>query len=304
MGAGDRVKTLERPSRVPWICHGTPVGLQTEETKDLKLACLEIEAIHAPRPLAAWQGTNGRSGRLVNNSFAPAETSIPLETLQAFGLAGKVQQEHQRQRWLSALPEEQDPLPELELGRQVQAYLADLGLQGQTVVQQWMEQEGLGQAELALRARRHQLWLQVCEQQVGNKLASYFLQRKSNLDEVIYTMLPVAELDLCSEFYMQLKEGEISFQSLLQQLPPQPELGPRGQQGPIALAELPDGLAQLLRVSQPGQLWPPKPFQKGWILVRLDQSRPAVLDQQLRRRLLLELGQQLLNLDAALPKAQ
>jgi hypothetical protein len=245
MGAGDRVQTLERASRVPWICQGTPVGLQTEETKDLKLACLEIEAIHARRPLAAWQPEHGRSGRLVNNSFAAAATSIPLETLQAFGLAGKVQQEHQRQRWLSALPEEQDPLPELELGRQVQAYLADLGLQGQTVVQQWMEQEGLGQAELALRARRHQLWLQVCEQQVGNKLASYFLQRKSNLDEVIYTMLPVAELDLCSEFYMQLKEGEISFQSLLQQLPPQPELGPRGQQGPIALAELPDGLVSV-----------------------------------------------------------
>jgi len=240
----------------------------------------------------------------MNKPSPSAASSIPLETLQAFGLAGKVQQELQRQRWLSALPEAPDPLSELELGRQVQAYLADLGLQGQTVVQQWMEQEGLGQAELALRARRHQLWLQVCEQQVGNKLASYFLQRKSNLDEVVYTILPVAELDLCSELHMQLKEGEISFQSLLQELPPQPELGPRGQQGPIALADLPDGLAQLLRVSQPGQLWPPKPFQKGWILVRLDQSRPAVLDQRLRRRLLLELGQQLLNSDTALAKAE
>jgi hypothetical protein len=103
---------------------------------------------------------------------------------------------------------------------------------------------------------------------------------------------------------MQLKEGEISFESLLQQLPPQPELGPRGQQGPVALAELPEGLAQLLRVSQPGQLWPPKPIQNGWILVRLDQSRPAVLDQRLRRRLLLELGQQLLIPDSALPTAE
>ena len=240
----------------------------------------------------------------MNKPPPSAATSIPLETLQAFGLVGKVQQELQRQLWLSALPEARDPVPEAELGQLVQAYLADMGLQGQSVVQQWMEQEGLGQAELALRARRHQLWLQVCEQQVGKKLASYFLQRKSNLDEVIYTILPMAELDLCSELHMQLKEGEISFESLLQQLPPQPELGPRGQQGPVALAELPEGLAQLLRVSQPGQLWPPKPIQNGWILVRLDQSRPAVLDQRLRRRLLLELGQQLLIPDSALPTAE
>lgn len=71
----------------------------------------------------------------------------------------------------------------------------------------------------------------------------------------------------------------------------------------MALAELPEGLAQLLRVSQPGQLWPPKPIQQGWILVRLDQSQPAMLDQRLRRRLLLELGQQLLAQNVEVPEA-
>ena len=52
----------------------------------------------------------------MNQPSPSAATSIPLETLQAFGLAGKVQQEFQRQRWLSALPEARDPLPEAELG--------------------------------------------------------------------------------------------------------------------------------------------------------------------------------------------
>lgn len=225
----------------------------------------------------------------------PAGAAIPLDTLQALGLAGRVQLELRRQRWLAALPEAQQPLAEAELSLQVQAYLSDLGLSDQASVQHWMAQEGLNQAELALRARRHQLWLKVCEQQLGRKLASYFLQRKSALDEVVYTVLPVAEQDLCCELHLQLKEGETTFEELIQTLPPHPELGPRGQQGPVALSELPDGLAQLLRVSQPGQLWPPKPFQQGWIMVRLDESRPAVLDQPLRRRLLQELGYTLLD---------
>ena len=89
----------------------------------------------------------------MNKPPPSAATSIPLETLQAFGLAGKVQQELQRQRWLSALPEARDPVPEAELGQLVQAYLADMGLQGQSVVQQWMEQEGLGRGHGRVRCR-------------------------------------------------------------------------------------------------------------------------------------------------------
>jgi len=66
----------------------------------------------------------------MNKPSPSAATSIPLETLQAFGLAGKVQQELQRQRWLAALPEARDPVPEAELAQRVQAYLADPGASG------------------------------------------------------------------------------------------------------------------------------------------------------------------------------
>lgn len=226
---------------------------------------------------------------------SPPAAAVPLNTLQALGLAGRVQLELQRQRLLAALPAASEPVGKAELALQVQALLADLELSSSTAVQQWMRQEGLGEAELAIRARRHHLWLQVCEQHYGKQLASHFLKRKAELDQVTYTLLPVAEQELCSELYLQLKEGETSFEQLLQQLPPQPELGTRGRQGPVALSELPEGLAQLLRVSQPGQLWPPKPIQNGWVLLRLEESKPAVLDQRLKRRLLLELGQQLIN---------
>ena len=220
-----------------------------------------------------------------------------MELMQSLGLAGRVQLELKRQRWLDDVAGIEVAPTDPELSLEIQGYLADLGLDGPLAVHQWMSREGLSDAELAIRARRHQLWLKVCEQQYGKKLASYFLKRKSELDEVIYTVLPIAEQELCSELYMQVKEGETSFESLLQQLPPQPELGLRGQQGPVPLADLPEGLAQLLRVSQPGKLWPPKPIQQGWLLVRLEESRPAVLDKRLRRSLLLELGYQSLNQD-------
>lgn len=220
---------------------------------------------------------------------------LTVEVLQRLGLAGRIQLELKRERWIAASPELGPPSSEALLDQVIQDYLADLGLKGAAAIQQWMAYEGLSRAELVIRARRHHIWLQLCEQRCGKQLPSHFLKRKSELDEVIYTVLPVADQDLCSELYMQVKEGEISLEALLEQLPPAPELGPRGRHGPFPLAELPEGLAQLLRVIQPGQLLPPKPYQKGWLLVRLEQSRPAVLDQRLRRLLLLELGQKLLN---------
>jgi len=206
-------------------------------------------------------------------------------------MAQRLDWEQRRDRWLQGIPAPpEDQHPSL-----VQAYLADLELRTPAAVQAWMQREAVGEADLLVRALRHAQWLAVCERQCGPQIPSYFLKRKSQLDRVSYTILPLAEQELCSELYLQLREQETEFDTVLAQAPQHPKLGERGRFGPVALAELPEGLAQLLRVSQPGQLWPPKPINNGWVLVRLEESRPAVLDQALRRRLLLELGEGLLS---------
>lgn len=44
-----------------------------------------------------------------------------------------------------------------------------------------------------------------------------------------------------------------------------------------------------MRVSQPGQLWPPTRIEDWWVIVRLEKFMPAQLDEAMRRRLLEEL---------------
>ena len=216
---------------------------------------------------------------------------ITAEQLAGWGLAQRLEWERRRDQWLQAVP----PPPEEQHQQLVQAYLADLELRTPAAVQAWLQREAVGEADLLVRALRHAQWLAVCERHCGPQIPSYFLKRKSQLDRVSYTILPLAEQELCSELYLRLREQETDFATVLEEAPQHPELGERGRLGPVALAELPEGLAQLLRVSQPGQLWPPKPINGGWVLVRLEESRPAVLDQALRRRLLLELGEGLLS---------
>ena len=225
------------------------------------------------------------------NAPTPLALAITAEQLAGWGLAQRLEWERRRDQWLQAVP----PPPEEQHQQLVQAYLADLELRTPAAVQAWLQREAVGEADLLVRALRHAQWLAVCERHCGPQIPSYFLKRKSQLDRVSYTILPLAEQELCSELYLRLREQETDFATVLAEAPQHPELGERGRFGPVALADLPEGLAQLLRVSQPGQLWPPKPINGGWVLVRLEESRPAVLDQALRRRLLLELGEGLLS---------
>ena len=66
----------------------------------------------------------------------------------------------------------------------------------------------------------------------------------------------------------------------------------QGKQGPTPLGQLPEALSELLRVSKPGHIWPPRPAEGGWVLLRLDELQPAVFNQGYRRDLALELGDQ------------
>jgi hypothetical protein len=49
-------------------------------------------------------------------------------------------------------------------------------------------------------------------------------------------------------------------------------------------------LAELLRVSDPGQVWPPQRAEDGWVIVQLEELQPSVFNQALKREFALELG--------------
>ena len=49
---------------------------------------------------------------------------------------------------------------------------------------------------------------------------------------------------------------------------------------------LPDALAQILRVSTPGQVWPPREAEGGWVILQLEELQPAIFDKRLKQQLL------------------
>ncbi|MFM7228196.1 MAG: peptidylprolyl isomerase [Cyanobacteriota bacterium] len=182
------------------------------------------------------------------------------------------------------------PGPEVEqsLGR----FLAELQLQEPAARQAWCELRGLQEQDLlnlALRPLRWQTW---CEQRFGGTVETEYLRRKGEFDQVTYSLLRVRDADLAAELHQQIREGEATFADLAGRFSEGPEQRTKGVVGPVPLATPHPSLARLLQISQPGQLWPPKQLEDWWIIVRLDNLTTAQLDDPLRRRLMLDQGEQ------------
>lgn len=178
--------------------------------------------------------------------------------------------------------------------------------------QAWLQRYGMTQEQLEALSTRELRVEKYKQITWGPKLESYFLSRKDRLDKVIYSLIRVKNdrekrgIGIAQELYFRILEGEQSFAELARTYSEGPEAQTDGLIGPVELSVPHPTLAQILTLSQPGQLTPPTLVGEWIVLVRLERFIPAQLDDGMRRRLLNEcfnewLQSQLSQLGAFLP---
>lgn len=150
----------------------------------------------------------------------------------------------------------------------------------------WLGQHGMTEAQLQSLATRGLRIEKFKQATWGPKLESYFLSRKDQLDKVIYSLVRTKDVGIAQELYFRILEGEQSFAELARSYSQGPEAQTDGLIGPVELSVPHPTLAQLLSLSQPGQLCPPTRVGEWLVLVRLEKFIPAQLDEPMRRRLL------------------
>jgi parvulin-like peptidyl-prolyl isomerase len=154
--------------------------------------------------------------------------------------------------------------------------------------QAWLQRQGMTAAQLDALTTR-ELRLEKYKQQTwGPKLESYFLTRKDKLDKVIYSLIRTQDIGIAQELYFRILEGEQSFAELARSYSQGPEAQTDGLIGPVELSVPHPTLAQILTLSQPGQISPPTRVGEWLVLVRLERFIPAQMDDAMRRRLLTE----------------
>ena len=173
----------------------------------------------------------------------------------------------------------------------IRQYLESESVKSDKEMGQWLEKKRLSFADLryfATKGERLRRWQQL---RYGEDAELRFLERKLQLDRVVYSMLRVKDQALAEELYQSIKEGEADFPLLAERHSEGSEKTSRGQIGPVSLAAGHPDLASKLRISSPGQLWPPFLVVDVWIVLRFERLLPAQLNEETRGRMIEELFQ-------------
>ena len=153
----------------------------------------------------------------------------------------------------------------------------------------WQVQNQLTPEQAQRLALREAKIAEFKEQTWGSQTESYFLERKINLDRVLYSLIRTKDPSLAQELYFRLNDDGESFADLARHYSEGQEAQTGGLIGPVELGVPHPMIGRMLSVSQAGQLWSPTPIGEWYVITRLEKFVPAQFDEPMRQRLLDEL---------------
>ncbi len=164
-----------------------------------------------------------------------------------------------------------------------QARLGLLQQRGFDGMEQWaelLEQLGSGEEQVLERLLhniRRRSWMR---ERFAAKAEARFLERKNELDQVVYSLLRLENSFLARELYLQIESGESNFADLARRYAEGPERNTNGIVGPVSLTQAHPVLVEKLRVAQPGVLLEPFRIADWWLVVRLERYAPATFTDE------------------------
>ena len=168
-------------------------------------------------------------------------------------------------------------------------FLARERITDQASLQAWLKRQGISEPQMSQRLFRALQLEQFKQATFGPRVEPLFLERKANLDRVMYSMLRVRERAKAVELHLRLEEEEATFADLASNFSEGSERQINGLIGPMELGRINPVLGERLRISTPGQLWPPFEAEDWWVLLRHERHLPAQLDPPMQQRLIDEM---------------
>ena len=170
----------------------------------------------------------------------------------------------------------------------------DNQLNTQNQYEDWLRQNKVSDQDVIdLVVKKNKLRIH-CHKEYGHQVEAKFLERKNNLDIVVYSLIRIQNFFTAKELYLRLLNKEETFEDLAEKHSEGPERKTRGIVGPTSIEHPIPMLTNALRMSQIGEIQPP--FQlKGTkgvgatVIIRLNHHEPAKLDPLMREKMSLEI---------------
>jgi len=121
--------------------------------------------------------------------------------------------------------------------------------------------------------------------QYSKRAEARFLTQKERLDEVIYDLIRVSDSDLAHDIYLRLEGGEESFRVLSNSFGEGPERSRDGRVGPVKVFQAHPSVVKKLISEEAGVLIPPFQINQWWLVLRIEEKRPAIFDEKMCQKL-------------------
>ena len=134
-----------------------------------------------------------------------------------------------------------------------------------------------------------------CDKHFSHKIDSRFLNRKKDLDIVVYSLMRITDYFKAKELFYRASEGEEDFGSLAATHSEGMERKTRGIVGPIPVEKSHRVLSKLIRSSKPGEIQPPVQIEDYFVIIRVESIDSAKLDNNMREKMVEELFNEWIN---------
>ena len=168
-------------------------------------------------------------------------------------------------------------------------YLQKLGLNEESSFHNWLASNALTNEdfeEISLSQIKIQKF---CCENFDHKIEAHFLERKENLDVVVYSLIRVQDYFKAREFYLRIKENEADFGEIAINHSEGIEKKTRGIIGPYPLKNAHPLLAQQLRTHKVGKVISPFEIDGSFLVARVEYYERATLNDAMREKMREEL---------------
>jgi len=161
--------------------------------------------------------------------------------------------------------------------------------QDEAKLKEYCLQHGMTEGDLHWQAELPVRIILYGKENFGHRAEQRFLQRKTQLDQVIYSLIRVQDAGLAQELYLQIAGGERSFAELASEQSQGPEKNTRGIVGPVSLTQAHPRISELLRSGSDGQLFAPVRIDPWSIIVQRESLQSAIFDEKMKTMMTQEL---------------
>ena len=164
-----------------------------------------------------------------------------------------------------------------------------LNISDDTKLNIWLAENKLDKASFEALALTKIRLKEYCKLNFEHQVESRFLERKNELDIVVYSIIRVKDFFLAREIFFRIQEKEASFGDMAAKHSEGMENKTRGLIGPAPLGRAHPRLVELIKQSKIGEINSPIQIDELNIVLRLEYYEPAKLDSFMKEKMSEEL---------------